>query len=281
MGDSGTGPLTQLFGSGKVQEFADAYWARQPMVGLCEAELLDLFDDTCTGLRRLVERGMTEFRVQSGHGSAELTFAGAAEASSAFESGSATVVAQNVDRAVPLLRSWFARLLEDLGVPVDKLSGNVYFSPPRGGLGRHFDGHEVVVVGLEGSKTFRIAPSSSLFPESNDSALPDPLGRIRAERLMHELPGTFEVEVRRGTALHVPRGWWHETSTKAGSATLTIGIWTKTYGEMGAGIDLGQEGFRPCDLRHSSPIVDLPPDLALATAVASLRSLAEYRGSVR
>ncbi len=100
------------------------------------------------------------------------------------------------------------------GCPVH---ANMYLTPKGAqGFHAHFDGHEVFVLQLEGTKHWRFYGSGRELP------LPDEDGPVAPETLG---PVTQEVLVRPGDMLYMPRGHVHEAFTsEQASMHLTVGV---------------------------------------------------------
>ena len=94
---------------------------------------------------------------------------------------------------------------------------NMYLTPKGAqGFDAHFDGHEVFVLQLEGTKHWRFYGSGRELP------LPDEDGPVAQGRLG---PVTQEVFIEPGDMLYMPRGHIHEAFTSdRGSMHLTVGV---------------------------------------------------------
>lgn len=95
---------------------------------------------------------------------------------------------------------------------------NLYLSPPGNqGFRSHYDTHEVFILQVQGSKTFR-------FYES-DIALPFPDDRYDPEQNRHtEI--THEVLLNAGDTLYIPRGLVHDAVAQSAEPSLhvTLGV---------------------------------------------------------
>lgn len=94
---------------------------------------------------------------------------------------------------------------------------NAYFTPPRSqGFLPHSDDHDVFILQLEGTKTWRVyAPLVEL-----------PAGEVPQDEIRKSLGRPVaRYELRRGDMLYVPRGWIHECATSGRpSLHLTVGV---------------------------------------------------------
>ena len=95
---------------------------------------------------------------------------------------------------------------------------NLYLSPPGNqGFRSHYDTHEVFILQVQGSKTFR-------FYES-DVALPFPDDQYDPEQNPHTTI-THEVNLKAGDTLYIPRGLVHdaEAQSEEPSLHITLGV---------------------------------------------------------
>lgn len=109
-----------------------------------------------------------------------------------------------------LARSLEERLNHRVGV-------NAYFTPPRSqGFLPHSDDHDVFILQLEGTKSWRIY----------EPLIELPTGDVSQEAIQRSLgapAATFALDV--GDMLYIPRGWIHECATsKRASLHLTVGV---------------------------------------------------------
>jgi ribosomal protein L16 Arg81 hydroxylase len=102
---------------------------------------------------------------------------------------------------------------------------NVYLTPPGSqGFKSHYDGHDVFVVQIEGSKTWNLYSTPLKFPlegRSFDSSTDNP-GSI-----------TCSFELRKGDVLYIPRGLVHDArATKETSVHITVGVHCYTWADL-------------------------------------------------
>jgi ribosomal protein L16 Arg81 hydroxylase len=114
-----------------------------------------------------------------------------------------------------------SNLRDDLNLELgERVQINVYFSPGGiGGFQPHYDTHDVLVLQVEGRKTWNLYGETHPVPlESQPSA-------------DQECP-TNDPEIRQltsGDILYVPRGHWHSALADSGpSLHLTIGVYHRT-----------------------------------------------------
>jgi hypothetical protein len=269
-----------------ADEFAERYWARQPL--LTSAERLarhfrDLFSAAAVdelvsrrGLRapflRVAKNGSTldDSAFTSGGG------VGAAIADQASDdkllrlfAGGATIVLQGLHRTWPPLLDFAQQLAADLGHPVQV---NAYVTPPQNtGFSDHYDVHDVFVLQVEGEKRWRVRPPVHPLPLRDQ---PWDQRRLEVERAATR-PPLLEVTLQPGDCLYLPRGFLHSATALGGVSThVTIGVhpWTRHHlaGDLVA--ETLSEASRDPAVRDS---------LGLGTDVTDARAIAPDLEQVR
>jgi bifunctional lysine-specific demethylase and histidyl-hydroxylase NO66 len=133
----------------------------------------------------------------------------------------ATVVLQALHRWWPPLARFCRELELALTHPVQ---ANAYLTPAgASGLTPHHDTHDVLVLQVAGTKTWRV----------RRPVVVDPLPRHRSD---HELAGAqpllFEADMAPGDALYLPRGFVHSATAQEGASLhLTLGILAVTVAD--------------------------------------------------
>jgi mannose-6-phosphate isomerase-like protein (cupin superfamily) len=112
----------------------------------------------------------------------------------------ATLVLQSLERVHPPIRAFVHALQTEMSHPVQ---ANAYLSPPNAsGLARHEDSHDVIVIQIEGVKSW-------------------------------DIEGVGSIEVDPGDVVYIPRGCAHGASTATRhSLHLTIGITAINIGDV-------------------------------------------------
>jgi hypothetical protein len=148
-------------------------------------------------------------------------FSGTAEVGrvlSEFEAG-ATLVLQGLHLSWPPLAEFCRTLEQELG---QSAQANAYFTPRDAqGLPVHHDTHDVFSLQVEGEKRWLVY----------EPALELPLKNQRYTADMGE-PGepVYDVTLRPGDTLYLPRGWLHEaTTSSADSLHITVGVNVHTW----------------------------------------------------
>lgn len=118
-------------------------------------------------------------------------------------------------------------LSNDLGHPFQT---NIYITPPNSqGFPAHYDTHDVFVLQVEGSKTWRIYEQSPVL-------LPNKQMEFQKEK--HPAPDAFTtLELKKGDVLYIPRGMMHDAQTNSNlSVHVTLGwlgyTWTDVLVQM-------------------------------------------------
>jgi hypothetical protein len=158
----------------------------------------------------------------------------------------ASIVLRQVQLHVPQIQ-WLATAIErQMGFAVGV---NAYLSFARGGAFKpHWDKHDVLVIQVHGTKTWRLW----------DGILKNPIESSNRARYEIDDAHSEELELAPGDALYIPRGEPHAASVCAGASVhLTFGLDSLT------GVDVLQQ------LQHAAGHdeflrADLPPQVAEA-----------------
>jgi mannose-6-phosphate isomerase-like protein (cupin superfamily) len=210
-GSDAGGALARCVGDPCV--FETEHWGRSPLLRRAAAD--DVFADVFTaedldeflgsGIRRPVIRLVRDGAPVPGErytgrvrlGGSDFRDVVVPERVAALFGGGATIVAQSLHRTHPKVRAFAERLSDEISHP---LQANAYLTPPGAtGLAPHSDGHDVIVLQLQGSKHWAV-------------------------------DGVGDLDLRPGDTLYVPAGHEHAaTSNDRTSLHLTLGIVRVTY----------------------------------------------------
>ncbi len=161
----------------------------------------------------------------------------------------ASVVVRQIQHTIPQIQ-WLAAAIErELGCAVGV---NAYLSFSRGGAFKpHWDRHDVLVVQVHGSKTWRTWEGSLKSPIESSTHAKVEISDAHSEELV----------LSPGDALYIPRGQPHAASVSAGASVhLTFGLDSLT------GVDVLRQ------LNHAAGQDEfLRADLPLQAAEAQLR----------
>jgi ribosomal protein L16 Arg81 hydroxylase len=131
-----------------------------------------------------------------------------------------TIVMDGVDRYARATGSLARSIEVELNFPVQV---NAYATPPGSqGLVPHYDAHDVLVLQIQGSKTWHLYVGADIPPREmqreTDSAV-----------ALDGLPPPTDVRLEAGDVLYLPRGRVHEAETTSdASVHLTVGLHAPT-----------------------------------------------------
>jgi ribosomal protein L16 Arg81 hydroxylase len=154
---------------------------------------------------------------------------------------------------------------------------NTYLTPPgQAGLVPHYDDHDVLILQIEGSKTWHLYVGADLPPREiqrdNDKAV-----------AVDGLPVPTDVRLEAGDVLYVPRGRVHAAETNSEpSIHLTVGIHAPTVLMLAIGA-LYSQSFRDDRLNARLParhLDDADLDATLRGLVAEAVEAVEDPGAM-
>jgi hypothetical protein len=177
-----------------------------------------------------------------------------------------------------------------------RVSVNLYVTPPHSqGLDRHQDGHDVLILQMEGRKRWRVWPSEAPVPLD---ALPA-LTFETSKRIRNDYRGTpfggrgvpdreiegkteWNLELGPGEMIYVPRGWAHEVWTEdSHSAHLTFGFHLASWVDLLMTV-VAQASRRHGEIREALPVgfarVGPDPEAVRARTRALLALLEDIDG---
>jgi 50S ribosomal protein L16 3-hydroxylase len=130
-------------------------------------------------------------------------------------------------RGVPFLSKLDRDIARTLHVPLKDVECALFCNQPRATTRMHCDIVDNVTVQVKGSKTWRIAPNRhALNPTESMMTLEELKPEVRQyarSPMPSEMPADAETYVLKpGAALHVPQGYWHETTSDEESVSLHI-----------------------------------------------------------
>jgi ribosomal protein L16 Arg81 hydroxylase len=127
-----------------------------------------------------------------------------------------TIVLDAVEQYVRAVGTLARSIEVELNFPIQV---NTYITPPgRTGLAPHYDDHDVLILQIQGSKTWHLYLGADVPPRE--------LQREKDKAVAVEgLPAPIDVLLEAGDVLYVPRGRVHAAETAAAqSVHLTVGI---------------------------------------------------------
>ena len=131
-----------------------------------------------------------------------------------------TIVLDGVERYIRAIAALSQSIEVELNFPVQV---NAYITPPRSqGLVPHYDDHDVLILQIQGSKTWHIYEGADIPPRE-----------IQREKdkavAIEDLPSPIDLQLEAGDVLYLPRGKVHEAETNSEpSIHLTMGVHAPT-----------------------------------------------------
>ncbi len=162
-----------------------------------------------------------------------------------FDEG-ATIILSNLQERLPKLAT-FCRALEK--VFSARIQTNIYLTPAQSqGFKAHYDGHDVLVLQVEGTKEWRIYDTPVELPLQEQGFDPH-------EIAIGDMTDRFVLEP--GDMVYVPRGVTHDAvSTDQTSLHITTGLMTRSWA------DVMVEAVRMLALNDVAFRESLPPGFA-------------------
>lgn len=149
---------------------------------------------------------------------------------SLYDAG-ATVSFMDLHRWHAEAGEWTQRLADELHVPFHTAGCNLYMSPAGKGLPMHFDHHEVIVIQLAGQKRWRIAKNDTVVNplENSGAELTESVQSYATGPAPTRMPRGHSITLAPGSAIFLPRGYWHSTDARLGSISITFGFRQPTW----------------------------------------------------
>ena len=269
-------------------EFADAHWARRPLLSPGADDFTDLLSPEAVdelvstrGVRtpflRMAKQGSVldaKRFTRSGGAGAEIADQVADDKVLAEFADGATLVLQGLHRLWPPLVGFGGQLAADLGHPVQI---NAYVTPPSNrGFDAHYDVHDVFVLQVSGEKRWMIHA-----PVHADPLRDQPWQEHRAAVAARATePPVIDTVLRPGDALYLPRGWLHSAEALGDTSIhLTVGVHATTrYALVEALLAIAAD---TPELRASLPLgVDVgDPEQVAAELKSTVDALVERLGA--
>lgn len=145
-----------------------------------------------------------------------------------------TLILGSVHRSIPELKKWTDALSEQLGLRKEKVASNAFISGSKSGLQPHFDDRETIIIQILGNKRWKLAPNKDVaFPTLGHSAGPYTTPKelqIYCPPLPENMPeDSIVVDMKPGSAIFLPRGYWHSTEAGEESLSITFGLYIPTW----------------------------------------------------
>ena len=230
--------LAALIHPRKLTDFFDHYHQGQPFVvhnhcetiaALTSLPFLASLDALLKSWPLSIEAHLPDVRDEAG--SIDTT---AKDAQKLFNSGMGLLFSE-ANLISPVLQEWLIRLRKDLGLPALTYGRCLIYATPHGkGTAPHFDHNTNFVLQIRGTKMWTLAPNHhAIHPMSRHTMglMPDPELRTYLDSpLPTTMPEpTLSFELRPGSMLFVPRGFWHCTSAQGDALSLNFTFTAPTW----------------------------------------------------
>lgn len=141
------------------------------------------------------------------------------------------------EHAFPAIRRTLHRFGRDLDIGQAGANCTMVLSPRGSGFETHFDSLDVFVLQVAGTKRWQIAPNAfHPFPTKNHvvgaqvfSELADEITDRRALLPPRKMAS---VELRPGSMLYLPRGYWHRTASGGDSISISLSFPSPTGADL-------------------------------------------------
>jgi 50S ribosomal protein L16 3-hydroxylase len=124
---------------------------------------------------------------------------------------------------------WLRGIQRDLGFTQETFGRcNIYAIPNGGRTACHYDQNINFVCQISGEKTWHLAPNTHVINPMTRFTIGTPPDRPTVAYSKKELPlkmpeaGRISVVLKPGSVLFVPRGFWHQTTSKGDSLALNF-----------------------------------------------------------
>lgn len=138
-------------------------------------------------------------------------------------------------RISPILQAWLQQIQIDLGFSSQSFSRCLIYATPDGkGTASHFDQNINFVLQIQGTKVWKLAPNEHLenpLTRFTMGTEPDAemAGYLESE-FPKQMPKSAQtVELKPGSVLFVPRGYWHSTEAKGEALALNFTFTASTW----------------------------------------------------
>lgn len=143
---------------------------------------------------------------------------------------------------------------------------NIYLTPPEAqGFKTHYDDHDVLVLQVEGSKSWRLYNTPVANPYRGEGFQPG----------AHD-PGepVEEFVLRAGECVYVPRGLMHDASTHGHDVSLhiTVGLIVKTWADLMLEA-VSDVALRRPEFRHALPVGFARPDFDRSNSAVQFKAM--------
>jgi hypothetical protein len=230
--------LTSLFGKREADSFVARRWGQMYVHRPVAATVRRLFERELLGLdvEALVRRaGRADVWFCDLDGTHRQATAVASDDAIGFHDAGHTLYLH--DAQTPALGRWHRALAVELGHAADRTTFSLFAGRRTAGTRCHFDSLENITIQLRGRKRWRIAPNEHIREPVHNwvtgQTVPPSLAHHAPRGLPARMPdGAYEIDLRAGDVLYIPRGWWHETETAADSLAAFVAFVHRPWADV-------------------------------------------------
>jgi 50S ribosomal protein L16 3-hydroxylase len=240
--------LSALIGGANKDDFLLTAWPKEPFV-------VHQLNETIRPLMELPFLKSLEALLESWPGVIQAHLPDVSDESSSIEVNASSarklfankmaLLFNNVQTLSPELEKWVKTLAKDLGLPTSTYGRCIVYATPDGkGTASHFDQNINFVLQIHGTKTWWIAPNTSVENPTQRFTIGQELEFEMASYVEETMPKSLPEKGRRkivlqpGSMLFVPRGWWHSTEASGEALALNFTFSQPTW------IDLFTQALR-------------------------------------
>lgn len=221
--------LSRLLAPLDADVFRHEHWARRYVVVEGDPARFGAFAPTAVagrlehilGAYKNLVMAVGDAAIEASEGVADRFLVRPDEAMAWYTAG-ATLELDCAEMYLPGVRTFLDELREDLGLPTGCFAkAIVYASPYGGGFKPHFDAYANFVMQLRGRKVWWLAPNRHAqdpmehYDLEEAPYLPPELRSYWHGAPAEAMPAeAIRVELKPGSLLFVPRGWWHRTEAQ-------------------------------------------------------------------
>lgn len=230
--------LAALVHPRSIAEFFEAYANHEPFVvqgnhehtaPLLSLSLLGSLDALLRSWPASIQAHLPDVRDESS--SIETT---AKDARKLFDNGIGLLF-NDAHLIAPLLSEWLEHLRRDLGLPALTIGRClIYATPDGGGTAPHFDQNINFVFQVHGTKRWTLAPNRHVAHPLCRHTIGQPTEPELATYMESPMPTSMPddaraIELKPGSLLFVPRGYWHETVAEGEALALNFTLTAPTW----------------------------------------------------
>ena len=160
-------------------------------------------------------------------------------AAAALHAEGMALVLNGVERFLPPVQELLTALRTELGLTAGCEPRSIIYVTPRGaGNSPHFDANANFVVQIRGTKRWHVAPNTHVPDPTdrwamNEGPLPEELKGYARTPLPSAMPEDAEmIELKPGSVLFVPRGYWHSTEADEDALSLNFTFGQPTWADV-------------------------------------------------